>query len=232
MPSPPSRKRRPIVLGLIALTVVSLILLCATLLSGRVTGREFSPTNFTSRSFTFWEIPLIHVQVSPISRSPDSSALANFLLAKNYLQVPPTAPKKWDLIEISRGLTSVTLADAEILTSYLELNSTAKGIVWQQWSADNPRASAVFWPYVHRLAMQDLYLLTPELFAIAEQETDPVKLVANIDAWLRNAYLELAKDLAAADRTDLAIGVIQDALLHYPDDQPARDFLNTLPSDL
>ncbi len=231
MPSPPSRKRRPILLGLIALTVVGLILLVATLLAGRVTGREFSPTNFTCRTFTFWEIPLFHLQVSAINRSPDSSTLANFLLAKNHIQVPPAAPKKWDLIEISRGLTSVTLADAEILTSYLELNSVSKGIVWQQWSVDHPQAAAVLWPHVHRLAMQDLYLLTPELFAIAEQETDPVKLAANIDAWLRNAYLDLAKDLEAADRPDLAKGVLQDALAHYPDDIPARDYLKTLPAD-
>lgn len=231
---PPPRstgRRRNLFYSFFATLMVACLVGLATLVSGHVRGREFSPSHFTTRSFRFWEIPLVHLQISPIRRVPEPNNVANYLQAKRHIQIPNNPPALWHLVQLDRGVSSSTFADAEILTSYLELKDADNKFVWEEWSKSYPQAAAIFWPYVQQLAEKELYLLVPPLFALAEQSTEADSLRANIDAWLPNGYLELTQDLLAAQQPLLAENLLRDALQQYPQSSQLVELQQSLSRD-
>ena len=52
-------------------------------LQGNISGTEFSPTHFQQRDFGFYEIPLIHLQISPIKRSASTPSTGQITCGKN-----------------------------------------------------------------------------------------------------------------------------------------------------
>lgn len=227
MPPRSKPNRRGLKLSIITTVGLLLIITLATLVGGKVTGKEFSPTHFQTRSFSFREIPIIRLQVTPITRSSLSSNLTNYLRSQNMLTIPSHPPTDWDLSTIRRGVSKPVLGDAEILTSYLELSS-GKGSVWEQWSRDNPQKAKVFWPVIQRLAERELYLMLPELFALADQSSDAATLQSALDQYLPIAYQRLADDLSQADQPLLAKGVLEDALKDYPNNADLKTSLDAL----
>jgi len=195
--------------SLVAVTVIM------TFLAGKVTGVEFSPTHFQIRSFSFYEIPLFGLQVTPIERSTRPASVTNYLISQNALQIPPGPPAKWHLVQIQRGFQAPALADAEILTSRLELEGYGD-MYWDRWSREHRATAALFWPIVQRLAERELYLILPELFQLAERETEPAVFQQEIDRVLPLAYQQLAEDLFEANQPELARAVLADALRDYP----------------
>jgi hypothetical protein len=219
-----SKKRRLIIVAVLSVICLVIFIALATLLGGNVRGLEFSPTHFTLRKFQLYEIPVVHLQVTPIDRSGESLPAVNLIRSQNYIQVPQGDSDSWHLVEISRGLTSKVPGDAELLVSRLQLAADKGGTpVWEDWTRDHPAAAAVLWPIVQKLAKRELYLLVPDLMEIAERETDPQRLSSAIDLHLRDEYFRLARDLAAADEPILAEAVLRDGLSDYPDDQPMLD---------
>ncbi|XZE54053.1 hypothetical protein SH139x_005839 [Planctomycetaceae bacterium SH139] len=224
-----ARKRRAIKMSLISGFILLAVLGIVTWLGGRVRGVEFAPTHFTQREFVFWEIPLVHLQVTPIRRKTVSTPTINLLRSKGYLQIPSGTPENYHLVEIQHGYFSQTqVADAEILVKYLQLANSGSPI-WETWSRDNPAAAAVFWPVIQRLAERDLYLLIPDLFAIAAQETSGPVLSAAIDTHLQAAYQSLAEDLLAAGHPPMAAAVLRDAQTDFPRNPLFPEMLESLP---
>lgn len=228
MPAKRSKKRRTTILAILSTIAMIAALALITLLFGRVRGVEFSPTHFTSRSFVFYEIPIVHLQVWPIKRTPEPMPSLNLLRSKNYIKVPSGDSEIWHLVEIKRGPTSPTPGDAEILVGHMRLGEGTTGSVWENWSRDNPAAAAVLWPAVKRLAERELYLLIPDLFSLAEKHNDANKLAAAIDGNLRQEYLRLAEDLVAAKQPLLAENLLDDALIDFPDDPALRELAGQL----
>lgn len=218
MPAKQTKKRRITVLAIVSTLILATLISLLTLIFGRVAGVEFSPTHFTSRNFNFYEIPLIQLQVWPISRSSEPVSITNLLRSQNYIEVPKGESQTWHLVEIRRGPNAPTPADAEILISHLKLGENTSSSVWEQWSRSHPAAAAVLWPEVKKLAERELYLLIPELFSIAEQETDPQQLESKINQNLRDQYRQLAKDLIAAKQPQMAASVLDEALQDFPED--------------
>ena len=220
MPANRPKKRRNAIVALLSALVLTTVVTIITLVAGRVAGVEFSPTHFTSRSFVFYEIPVVHLQVWPIKRTSQSLPVTNLLRSQNHIQVPKGESDTWHLIEISRGPAEPTLGDAELLVSHMELGSSkgTGGAVWETWTRDNPKAAAVFWSVVKRLAERELYLLIPDLFSIAERETDPVKLAQQLDENLRTEYLRMAEDLFEAGQVTFAEDLLEDAASDFPKD--------------
>ncbi|WP_164102138.1 hypothetical protein [Candidatus Laterigemmans baculatus] len=214
-----SRRRRAILVGLLSALLLGGLVSLVTLLVGKVQGTEFAPTHFTARTFSFWELPILHLQVSPIRRNAETISVTNYLRSQNLVSVPKQAPGagQWHLVELRRGINSPAPADAEILISYLKLEDP-DGPIWEQWSSDNPAAARVLWPVVQRLSERELYILLPELFELASHHTNPTQLASEIDRYLRDAYAELAIDLRAADHRELAAAVLADAAQDFPDD--------------
>lgn len=203
-------------LTLLCSTGVIFLISLVTLVTGRVEGTEFAPSNFQMRAFTFWEIPFIRLQVTPISRTPTPLQATNYIISRKAIALPKKGTETWHLVTIQRGLNETTLADAEILTTYLNLKRGST-FFWEQWSRDHWDAAVVFWPVVQKLAQRELYLILPELFELAQKNPVGTDLQIEIDRWLPEAYARLAVDLREAKQGRLAIEVLEDGLSDYPD---------------
>ena len=69
---------------------------------GFVSGQEFSPTHFQQREFSFYEIPLIHLQITPIKRSGSTPSTATYVRQNSADHAPYRRPHHWHLVSLSR----------------------------------------------------------------------------------------------------------------------------------
>ncbi len=183
---------------------------------GHVTGEEFSPTHFQQRTFAFYEIPLIHVQITPIRRTGSTTETARYLRHESLIQSKPGPPQLWHLVHLDRGMIRSTPADAQLLVTQLSLRPQG-GLYWKSWSEQHPDRARVFWPVIQRLAVRELYVLVPTLFEIAQQDLGPQELQQTIDRYLRREYRKLIREMQAADRHELADQLLQEASEDFPD---------------
>lgn len=208
--------RRWVVLCSGLLLAIVLFLIVRT--QGFVSGYEFSPTHFQQRRFSFYEIPLLHLQITPIRRSSDTPPAANYVRQNSLITAPKGVPQVWHLVSISRGVTGSTPADAALLIDQLKMSTGGKDF-WRQWSLDHPQHAKVLWPLVQNLAERELYILLPRLFEIAQLDQPVPRLQQRIDDYLKREYAGLIQDMRAADRVELADQLLQEAINDYPDDQ-------------
>jgi hypothetical protein len=179
--------------GIAATLGLAVAVLIATLLFGQQGGEEFSPDTFSRRSFFYFQIPLVGIQVTPIFRDDTTNSLENYLVAGKFVKRTPTDNPRWDLVTALSAGSKVVRGDAEILCSYLGMADENSRLVWQHWSDTNPEAAKVLWPPVAQLARQQLYLLVPELFELASAESDPKTLAGKLDQSLARQYRRLAE---------------------------------------
>jgi hypothetical protein len=139
---------------------------------GRVQGREFAPSHFEIRRFSFTEIPLLRLQITPIRRVSESSGLQTYLATSSLISRPAGSPTDWHIVELTRFGGNTTPADAKLMTDFLDTYSprytTHSEWYWHQWSLQNPKHAAVLWPLVQKLAERELYVLVPSVFQIAD----------------------------------------------------------------
>lgn len=158
-------------------SLIVLFLAGIVLFFGRVQGREFAPSHFEIRRFSFTEIPLLRLQITPIRRVSESSVLQSYLKTSSLITRPVGQPSDWHIIELSRFGVSTEPADAKLLTDFLSIPDNGyrmrRGIAaqsdlyWHQWSIRHPKHAAVLWPQIQKLAERELYLLIPDVFQIA-----------------------------------------------------------------
>lgn len=197
--------------------ILVFVLLVVIQTQGNISGTEFSPTHFQQRDFGFYEIPLIHLQISPIRRTSSTPSTAKFLRQKSLVTAPKGQPTDWHLVKISRGIGGTTYADANLLIDQLLLNPDGD-LYWKVWTTDHPKLAAVLWPVIQKLAERELYILMPRLFEIAQTDQNPDQLQAAIDNYLVEQYQELIQDMVAADRVELAKQLLAEAKADYPED--------------
>ncbi len=214
------RGRRRIIVGVVGTIILVACVGLATLAQGKVRGTEFSPQDFREREFQFWEIPLVHLQITPIHRSGTSNSLTSYLKAQQLIQVPPASAKPdaqvWHLVNLSRGSLPRPPADAEILVNYLQ---GEVGSRWRQWTVDHPGIAKQFWPLTQKLAERELYVLMPDLFAIAAEAENPGQWSERTDRYLQDTYLQIATDLRDADKPGIAAELLDEAIADYPANQ-------------
>ncbi|SRR6056297_1160845 len=232
--STPKRLRRQLLVGAVGFLILAACVGLATLVQGKVSGKEFSPDDFGQRNFSFWEIPLVHLQVTPIRRSGSVNSLTSYLTAQKMIVIPPTIAKQpsgtpiknWHLVNLSRGGIARPPSDAEILVHYLNGDV---GTRWRNWSTDHPQLAAAFWPLVQRLAKRELYILIPDLFGIAQQADTVEQLNARTEQYVRDSYLRIATDLRDANKPAIARELLQEAIADYQTDSRLQALLQTLP---
>ena len=178
---------------IVATLGLAVTVLIATLLFGQHGGEEFCPETFTRRSFLYFQIPLVGIQVTPIFRDDTTNALENYLVAGKFVTRTPTDKPRWDLVTSLSAGSRIVRGDAEILCSYLDMADENRRLIWQRWSDSNPEPAKVLWPLVAQLARQQLYLLLPELFDLANAESDPKTLAQELDQSLTRQYGRLAE---------------------------------------
>jgi hypothetical protein len=193
---------------------VSLAVVYATILFGHVEGSEFSPESFSRRSFSFYEIPLLGIQVTPVKRTAAAAPVEAYLLGQKWVAALP--PAAWDLVAGWRGGRRVDPRGASALCNYLDTLDARGNLVWLDWSQTNASMAAVLWPVVARLARERLYEIIPDVMrsaaaaaedgaSLAEWQTRLSRLVAERCVVLGDHYSAQRERAYAARLYELAL---------------------------
>lgn len=146
---------------------------------GGVSGEEFSAQTFEYHSYSFYEIPGLRWQMSSVRYTPEDLPTLKKLLKEPYFPQPNKDTVRWDLIRGSRVFRSAT-GDAQILWSYIGTMDHKGNYPWEEWSIDNPKLAAIFWPVVIEKCREGSYSKLPDLFAIAEESKTPEELASKL----------------------------------------------------
>lgn len=184
-----------------ALLVVFVLLIALAILSfsSTISGTEFSPNTFQTRSFTYSRIPGTRIRIAPTKLGTTTAAISIDIL--KHLPTSNRTPE-WHVTKISSSSGEVHGAD--ILVNALG-QRTADGIdMWGTWSLAHPNAASVFWPMVQQVAFQQLYECIPELLQVAETVDDPIQLEKeSLVAIERTVRERIQRSTEEAQTTDL-----------------------------
>jgi len=201
---------------LVSLAAVLLVFML-TVTMGAVHGVEFSPLLFERRSYSFYELPLVGIQVTATRHEDLSTAVESFITTSKYVTPPPAGSKEiWHIVVGSNGPRLQRKGDASILMQYFDARDSKTTHRWVKWSEDHPQLAKVFWPSVQQLAKHELYVFVPELFDLTKQHSDPVALQAALNAEVVQRLLFLARRLQDRDAHAEALAVLGDALAIDP----------------
>src|SRR5262245_52966935 len=158
--------------GLLGLT---LLVFVTTVLFGAVHGLEFCPQTFERRSYSYYELPIVRIQVTG-ERSEDLTGPTEQYVALKHITAAPSDKKDWHVLVGSRGTRLRRPGDAGILLQYLDATESDNAHRWVQWSNKNKPLAQLLWPAVQQLAVHNLYICVPDLFELAKTIDDAVKL--------------------------------------------------------
>jgi len=231
----PRRKRfgLPVWL-LLCLTLASVLFIALTLLlTGWVEGEEFSPRLCQTRRFSYFEVPILQLQVTPITRKSTTPEAARFLTQASWWQTKPpgtsglknSPPAKspvagptWHLVSVTHGARNAQFDDAALLVQQLRRRDNSGSPYWKNWTKEHPELGKVLWPVIIRLANRELYLMMPPLFECAAASQAADRLQASIDASLRLQYRNVIADTRAAGQEELASELAREASADFPQD--------------
>ncbi|MDA8967739.1 hypothetical protein N9F76_00450 [bacterium] len=202
-------------------TISAAIIICLVLglvirTQGYVSGSEFAPSHFVQRTFSFYEIPLVHWQITPIRRQDNTPSVATFVKTTILKTLPNGPASNWHLVSLSRGLSGKTNADANLLLAQLMIGD-GTNFYWRDWSQRNPNHAAILWPIIQRLAKRELYILMPMVFATADSGgKSPSEMQKIIDRQLAEEYVSLISDMREAKQSTVAATLLSEALVDYP----------------
>ena len=98
-----ARKRPRNILGtIVGYLLVIFLLFFLMLVFGRVSGTEVSADSMTRRNYTFFQIPLLRIQCTPVWRSSANDRVATTISQEGYL-LPNASTNRWDVIEVHVG---------------------------------------------------------------------------------------------------------------------------------
>ncbi len=187
------RAKRPRwLLWVTALLGVLAIVYLTTHFLGHVHGEEFSPTTFERRSFAYYQIPLLRIQVTPVVRQVTTNDLESIVRQEILVSQTSKGAPRWDLVRAHQAGRQVFAGDAHILCTYLDTRTSTGGLIWQQWTEENGELARILWAEVQELAEYGLYLLVPDLFELAENTGEADVFQQAVDRRLADRYDQLA----------------------------------------
>jgi hypothetical protein len=165
---------------------------------GRVTGEQFSPTDFRRRRIEYFQVPWLQIRLSPVASEPCDDPLSARLRTGDLLP-PPEGRPRWDLVSLSEAGRREHRGDAGLLTSYLDALAAGEGELGSL-AATSPRTEStrVLWNAVAQAARHGLYVLVPGLFRLGQQPADPRQLAARLREYAARRALRLAEAERAA----------------------------------
>ncbi|MCP4191503.1 MAG: hypothetical protein GY768_12835 [Planctomycetaceae bacterium] len=165
-----------------------------TITFGQVSGSEFAPDGFRRRTFIFYQIPLLKLQITPVFRNDSSNDLENYLRTKNIVKAPKKVGR-WDSVQVSTG-SNISDGDAFILCNYLDATNLARDLIWLEWtkSADNHKKFKPFWAAVQRAAEVEAYFVIPDLFETASDSSNSDPFEATLNSCLVESFTTAGDD--------------------------------------
>ena len=174
----------PVISGLIVLGLVLLVVIYQFEWVGRsVSGEEFNPYTFETRSFSYRQGLITKRQLKGIKRTKKQDSLSKFISAQPWF--PASTQDQWDLMEDStvegdsldwRSRPLVRLLKNVDFTSF-----------WLDWSATRPELSKYLWLTVIELAREDQYESIPLIFDAVSEIKDPVIFRDKIEEVMKTA---------------------------------------------
>jgi hypothetical protein len=178
---------------------VLLIALGVFSFTSRISGTEFSPNTFQTRSFSYSRIPGTSTRLTPTNISQSASAASIDIL--KHLPILNRA-QEWHVMSVAG--VSGEFQGANVLATALKQRAPDGNDVWGAWSVRHPTAAAVFWPLIQQVAFQQLYECIPELLQIAELADDPVSLERDsLSVILRATKERIKRSTEEAQSTEL-----------------------------
>lgn len=219
-----SQAARAIVIGGIVLTLL-LFGYLSVQVGGVVVGEEFSPDSFSRRGYTYFEIPVIHVQVSPVAYLPITDRVLARLAADKILPAMAAATPRWDFVA-QEGTPKP--GNALILVRYLDHDDANGTAFWEKWTADHPAKAKVLWPRVGEVSREGLYVFLPDVFDAAERAATAAELDATLTTILSEKYHRWGDIHEKLARPDLALKYYERALLLNPERTDSKERLEEL----
>jgi tetratricopeptide (TPR) repeat protein len=224
-PAPKTRRSnkwaaRVTIIGL-SLLLLFALLAYVTVILGHVQGEEISSETFQRRKFEYYQLPLIELQVSGITRTASTGAVENYLIDEQIISVGTKTPPdeiRWDLIRAHRFGTVFSRSEAEILCHYLDAVNADLDNVWVEWSKENLELAKVIWPAIVTVAQQELYVFVPKLLELAVNATDKDSLKTQLAELQSQQYLRAASTQQQLGRHELAIELFSCSIDHSPGD--------------
>ena len=180
-----SDKTAWIIVSIVGVIGIGLGSIWGTYSYGHVEGDEFSPDTFTRREYSYYQIPIIRMQITGIDRTDNTGALESHLKTNGIVTVQNATKPAWHTIQASEGGSLLPPGDAAILYRYMGQANAPGGVLWIDWSMANANFAAVLWPAVAQLARDELYILIPDLMAQAAKS----KSVTEFAEWT-NKYID------------------------------------------
>jgi hypothetical protein len=215
-----STSKRPtltkVLLGIGIALIVLLIGYLFTMIFGNVSGTEFAPHSFKTREYHLVRIPLINIQVWPVQRVDEKSALVEHLfVGAKILTEAKKGDPEFDLVQELAG-SRIIRGDAQYLQKYLVDKSAVE---WLEWTRDHVDLAKVFWPEVQKVANRRMYAAIPEMFHIASQHDSPDALKKALHARVAAHYALIGQAEFEQGEIGPAIVLLEEAKTYAPQDQ-------------
>lgn len=217
-------------LGLLAALMVGLVVLFSIATSGLVNGEEFSPDLLERRSYAYYRIPWIGIQVSPVVNIPASDRVLAYIKANGWVRATQPAEPKWDFVQRHPALSTHDMGNALVLTRYLDSEAARGKPYWQEWSESHLDLAKILWPRVFEVVRAGQYVFLPELFAAAQAAERPADLKTELDRLLAEKYEHWGEVHEQLQRPDLAAQYYQHALRYQPERATAQAGLERVKS--
>lgn len=205
-----------ILIGSLVCVAICLILVFCVSLFGYVSGEEFDPISFQRRTFNYYELPLVGIQVIPVTRKSTTTALEKHV--SKLLKLSPGNGEDWHVVSLYRSAQKYNDGDAALLCSYLDVE-VGGGQEWLNWSKKHPTLAKVLWPAVADLARRRMYIFIPRLMESAKAATEPVAFREQVNRYLAERYSSLAAKQAQLNKHLLAVSLFDQALVFHPQDE-------------
>ena len=211
------RRRSQVGTFVVGFALIGAVFLYSIAQFGWVEGEEFSAQSFQRRLFSYYEIPVVGLQLTAVERVGNNGDFENFLIAQRHVSVPKNPQDRWDLCWATRAGSEAVYGDSQILCRYLDAADDTDAEIWMEWSTEYPAAAKELWSVVTRLAEQELYILVPEMFSIAQAEPDVATAKTRYVETLTRRYVELADSRQQLDDHPSAVELYSAALEISPD---------------
>lgn len=233
-----TRKRRfskalYIGLAILGLIFVTLVVVPVMMSSGQHYGQEFSPDDFSRRSYSYQVLPILNRTVTGIQYTSVQSDIGSELVLDGWIKPTGNQTKSWHLLwdgntQYGYGTKRARDCDAHLLTDFLD-KEDEDGNIWSTWNNNFAGNAKVFWPILARMARDEMYLKTPKVmyFALKYPKDDPKAFEKELHQLVSDAYLELGQ-------LDLEMGLSQrgkqriETSLEFNENEKAQSLLDTL----
>lgn len=225
--------RRFIIFGLVMLSLLIGGLVCLPMLmfGGQHYGMEFSPDDFSRRSYEYRILPFFNTTISGIKYSPVKGGIGSKLVGDKLITPLQGTNKTWHLLYGSGYRSGNEIArdcDARLLADCLD-KTDEDGNIWSKWNTKFPGCAKVFWPIVAKMARDEMYLKLPDLMEFAMQcvKDDPVTFTKHLNETASKAYLELGQldiELNQPERAKYRLKISDEIVPN----KPAKSLLKTL----